>query len=211
MNTTSLADRDVLKRVSKQCVRRYFWAFTPCSLVATLCGCPANSGVQACYGLKIGDRIELSVIEPYDANSQYKYSSSVNSSCENGLDLSGGQTLEATVVDLRGETQCATGIANFGPVGGWSWQLKAYQQPAAGLLLFGSYTATLGQCTGSVEIQVSADATPFVPPVVGQVPHVLLSRNFSGDGANSACPDAGTTSGGGRSCVGTFVVSARKL
>jgi hypothetical protein len=208
MNSSLVASID--RNRAARWPRRCLWACVAGSFVATLCACSASSP-HACYGLQVGDRIQLSVIEPYDANSNYTYSTQSNSSCDDGLDLAAGQTLVASVVDLRGDMQCSSGIASFGPVGGWTWQLKDNQNPPPGLLLYGLYTATLGQCTGTVEIQVSADATPFVPPVVGQAPHVVIGRSFVGDATNTACPNVGTVFQGGRSCVGTFVVSAAKL
>jgi hypothetical protein len=181
-----------------------------CILAAALTGCP-NTPPGACYGLAVGSRIQLSVIEPYGPNSDFTYSSQVTSMCDDGLDLAAGQTIEADVIDLRGDNSCLTAIAQFSSVDGWTWQLKANQDPASGLFLYGLYQASLGACTGTLEIQVSADTTPFAPETPGQAPHVVLTRSFTADATNPACPDAGTVIQSARSCVGQFVVSANKL
>jgi hypothetical protein len=188
----------------------------PALVAAVLISVVACGQVQTrpCFGLQRGDRIELTVIEPYDPTSHYPYAASYSaSSCELGFDLADGQVLEATVVDMRSDdtADCQTGIAQMGPVGGWTWQLASQQSPPPDLLLYGSYAATMGQCTGSVQMKLHSDQTPFVPPIVGQVPHVLLERQFQGNASNPACPSVGTVVGTELVCASTFVVDAKKL
>jgi hypothetical protein len=174
-----------------------------------------NAAPQSCFGLQRGDRIELTVVEPYDSHSQFTFSPQYSSDCELGFDLANNQKLEATVVDLAANdnADCESAIASMGPVGDWTWQLQSNQGGPTDLFLAGRYTATRGQCTGTVGIRVNAGMTPFVPSVVGQPPHVLLERFFNGQATNPACPgDAGSIVGGTElTCNGTFVVNARKL
>jgi hypothetical protein len=167
--------------------------------------------------LQVGDQIQLSVIEPYTPNSDYAYPANVppGPSCDDGLDLAAGETLDATIVTLQGDAEqgCLSGGASFGPVGGWTWQpITANPQDGDnGYLLWGSYNATRGQCAGVVHIQATGDATPFVPPVVGQIPHVVFLRSFQANApTNPACPPVVTSASDGI-CNGIFVVSAKKL
>jgi hypothetical protein len=181
---------------------------------AFLVGC-APVPISSCAGLSRGDRIELTIIEPYDSNSQfqrYPNETAPSHPCGLGIDLSGGQVLQATVVDFRGEVGCAA-VLTYGPVGDWTWEL-AYTPSGGDHFLYGVYKATRGQCAGNVEVKVFADSTPFVAPVRGQLPHVILTRSLNLDANNPACPTIPTAyvnEGGVLSCSGSFVVSAKRL
>jgi hypothetical protein len=171
--------------------------------------------VTTCGGLHAGDRVEITVVEPYDSSSQYTYSNSYSSdTCNGGVDFTAGQVLDVTVARLDGDTAtCASSVADFGSqsIGGWTWALQANAAARADVLLAGQYTATDGACTGNANIVVSADGTPFAASVAGQSPHAVLVRSLSTDASNSACPTAGTVYMGTTTCTGAFVVSLRKL
>jgi hypothetical protein len=135
-------------------------------------------------------------------------------SCELNVDLSNNQTLTATVSSLRGEEGCLTAVPTYGPVGDWTWQLEPSQTYAGGQFFHGQYAATRGSCNAGVEISVRADSTPFAVPVVGQAPHAVLSRTFTADSTNPACPQVPTAfvnDAGLMSCTGFFEVSAKKI
>jgi hypothetical protein len=176
-------------------------------------GC--RSDLVPCFSLKAGDQIALSIVEPYDANSHYTFVGGLNVPaypCELGVDVSDGETIAATVTDFGAgpDTGCATAVPAYGPVGDWIWQLRPDQMPPEAFL-FGVYTATRSSCVGTVQVRLSSDNMPFAASVEGQVPHLIMERDFAADANNPDCPNVPTAmvdAAGNLSCGGYFVVNA---
>jgi hypothetical protein len=153
----------------------------------------------------VGDQIAIAVVDTYvdGAAGISSYDSGMSDVCGFGFDLSQGAVLQATVVG-RAENPpdaCYAGVAKIAPFGGWTWTLTGNGSGPPLSALVGSYAATNGTCTGTVDISLDvAAANPFIPTGPGETPNVIMSRSFSGSGA-PGCPTA---------CTGEFVVNLQK-
>ncbi len=174
--------------------------------LAVGCGSPGP-----CYGLAPGSRLAITVIEPYDQNSQFTLSSdfSPTPGCGFGFDLAQGTVLQTTVASNASANGCHPAVLTVAPFGSWTWTLDGslIDPMVDGLKepLAGHYSAVGPACSGSVGLLfnlVSGD--PLQPSVPGQLPHVVLQRAFTPDGSTAnaaAC----------RACDGFFVVNLQRL
>ncbi|MDP9149359.1 MAG: hypothetical protein M3O36_05380 [Myxococcota bacterium] len=163
----------------------------------------SSSDSSPCYGVVVGDKLDITIVDTYDTNSQYAWLGANAAECGFGFDLTQGQVLHATVTSSRAGayTGCRVGFPEFASFDGWAWTpTPPGEDPSGGTMLDGSYWATHGSCSSALGIAVDVlrSSDPFQPAVPGQWPHVVLTRAFN----------AGTTCSG---CLGHFVVNVKKL
>jgi len=175
-------------------------------LLGVLCGIPCCADRSPCYGLTAGDRVDITVVEPYDQNSQYLLTNNVlfgpTPGCGFGFDLSQGLVLHATVAENESDRNCKVAAPTFEPFNGWTWTLSS-DPGTPDTVLAGAYSASDGACTGLVALTFYVESgDPLQPSVPGQVPHVVMTRQFDG-----SAPDTPTCHG----CLGNFVVNLHKL
>jgi hypothetical protein len=170
------------------------------ALIGLLSCSTGPSGV--CFGVHVGDKITISVVDVYGPGSPYTQIDPVYNHCNFGFDLVQGQSLLATVVASASiDDVCTVGQVSIAPFGAWTWTSA---QPAPGhspQILVGDFTAANGSCTGHVQTVFTVyGKDPFASSQPGQVPNVVLTRNFVGSGLPN-CPT---------SCAGEFVVNLQK-
>jgi hypothetical protein len=171
-------------------------------VVAAVLAGPSCKDPPLCFGLQVGDRVAITLVDTYEVpgTGNVSYDAGNMDACGFGFDLSQGQELVATDVNnmLGSDDSCQSAIAQFEPFDGWTWTLSGNQSTAARLLFAGEYDATNGTCTGHVQVNltVAPGADPFAASVPGQPPNVYLSRSFSG------CQKA---------CSGSFLVNLKRL
>ncbi|MDP9035853.1 MAG: hypothetical protein M3O50_13715 [Myxococcota bacterium] len=178
-------------------------------LVVVVAGVVLNcSGPDSapCYGVAIGNKLDITIVDTYDTNSQYSWTGRYPAECGFGFDLTQGQVLHATVVSARAgdNTGCQVGFPEFTPFDGWTWaRTPPGQSPTGGTMLDGAYWATRGSCSSALGavVEVVQSGDPFQPSVPGQRPRVVLKRVFNGGQDATTCPG----------CLGHFVVDVKKL
>jgi len=176
-------------------------------VLAVVGGSACGGSPPPCFGVAVGDRIAVTVVEAAVDPGEviYSYDSGAPDICGFGLDISQGLVLQAKIV---GSTDgfpgsCGVAIPQFEPFSGWTWTVAATRETgAAPLILIGEYVATNGTCSGTtlVSFQVTDGADPFATYVPGQTPNVAMGRSFFGGGPG--CPTQ---------CRGDFVVNLQKL
>ena len=165
-----------------------------------------------CFGLGVGSRVAITVVDAYTGNAAYPQSAAVPhmSACEFGLDLTQGEVLEATVEsNPNSGGSCSAGVPSFAPSGGWTWTL----QPGGGgldspTILEGEYAASNGPCSGSTGFHLRTHfplGDIFAASARGQLPPAILERDFYPDKADAS--PAGCPAG----CSGDFVVNLSRL
>jgi hypothetical protein len=184
--------------------RRRFGPVLPC-VVAGLSASACWGDSSPCFGVTVGDRIAVTVVDTF-VGALGPYDSGRAGVCGFGLDVTQGLVLQATVVSNppNPRNSCHVGIARYQPFAGWTWTLSV-DLSSPGVppsVLVGEYAATNGTCTGLVQVDISVvrGTDPFAPSTPGQPPNVVMSRDyFSGGGPG--CP---------ASCVGEFVVNLQR-
>lgn len=179
-------------------------------LTATACGLGACAPTGSQWDLKPGDRVAVTVVEPYDGNSHYPINPGdypAAPGCGFGFDVQQGQVLAATVVSVTNpEPQCAQiAQVSIAPFGSWTWTIAGNDASCRGDVMGGYYKATDGSCVGYVNVSVQhVSGDPFAPSVPGQLPHAVMQRTFE---RTSTSPPAWCVS----NCVGNFVVNLQRL
>jgi hypothetical protein len=176
-------------------------------------GCQLNQQQPTCYGLKVDDRIAVTIVDTYVNPDYISYDAGNPEVCGFGFDVSRGSVLHATVamvfpgVDIT----CGAAIADFEPFEGWTWTLEPELSTGGASsisgdpnFLLGQYEATHGACTGqtSLALSVTGAANPFAPSDAGQPPNVVMTRGFRASKSGTGCPIE---------CGGDFVVNLQKL
>jgi hypothetical protein len=189
------------------------------ALVATLGLASSCKSPGPCYGLGVGSRVSITIVDYYTGNPAYPQDeralspSRTTNPCDVfGFDIAKNMVLEATVeANPSTDEDCSVGVATFGPVGSWTWSpTSPPPQPGRPTVLEGAYNASNGVCRGSVDIRLMGAASGqdvFATAAPGQVPPVVMLRGFSGagpigDASAGACPSE---------CVGDFVVDLKRL
>jgi hypothetical protein len=163
-------------------------------LCGTLLVCACH-GLDPCYELKVGDRVQITVTAPVEENQLQP--------CNAGLDFAAGQVSVFTVQGFEGDTTCKAATGTLTAVGGWTWE-PDYQLSTHGMgrLIDGlGLSASRGDCQGVVDLALEMDRPPDSALVPGVPAEGTLRRGFSGPGT-ATCPI---------SCSGGFLVEVEKL
>ena len=191
-------------------------AFFAIIIVGCATNCPT---VVSCGGVKQGDRIEITVVDLYDKNSQYTYRSvspfaGTAPECGYGPDIQQNQVIEATVTDQLFNRVCPfcwSSGATYQSVNGWNWTLVPSDVGVSGDILVGNYNLSSGACSATAYISVMAlDDTPFATSTPGELPHAILSRSM-GSRQGPPCSTVPVSASGFASCEEVYVVNLRKL
>jgi|CZKU01.1.fsa_nt_gi hypothetical protein len=188
------------RRTTASAARALATAAFAISAGASGCGEP-----PLCYGVKVGDRIAITVVDTYAVPGDHtSYDAGRSDICGFGFDISKGQVLVITVVQnvLDGTGACRGAIARFEPFGAWTWTLGSVEGTNAADILNGEYITSDGMCTGQVDVSlvVQPGSDPFATSLPGRPPNVYLYRSFSG--AAAMCH---------KDCSGSFVVNLKRL
>ena len=83
----------------------------------------SSSDSSPCYGVVVGDKLDITIVDTYDMNSQYSWLGGYPAECGFGFDLTQGQVLHATVdVGTRGCLhRLPRGFPEFASFDGWVW------------------------------------------------------------------------------------------
>jgi hypothetical protein len=185
-----------------------------------------------CLGLAAGDRIKITVLEPYDSNSSYTYQAGYeydgNPTCGFGFDLASNMTLHATVDHIQQSgaggyaagdaTLCFSASLQLPTFDNWTWTIDEAPDHESITsfhpVMDTVYNVVNGSCQGWAIMDIDAlDNTPFAPEVPGQLPHALLVQDISVGPSSPPCPSQGAVfddAGTSISCEGIFVVSLTK-
>ncbi len=174
---------------------------------------PACNSPGPCFGLGVGTKLGITIVDYYTGNPNYPQDERGrvgSGSCEFGFDVMQGQELLATVASTSYADTCQVPVLAFQPFGAWNWT-DGQQNTGGNVNAFdGLYVASSSYCDGRVAVYATAASVTqdvFQAPVVGQVPPVVMERDFSG---GQGVGDAGLA-GCMTSCSGTFVISLRRL
>lgn len=185
----------------------------------------ATSGCETgrCYGLGLGKRYGLTVVESYTAQSRYKQTQTASSGISpcNFSNLEAGDQLVIEIVDTVERTDCDQNVA----------RLVSSTKPR--VLLPGAaegsplpltdaqtvFTVTsrfqVGDCRGTWELvlqghgePIADEGNPFRTPVPGETPPVTLHETFVGDPTEPGCVAAGLADS---RCSTPYVVSFQEI
>jgi hypothetical protein len=161
--------------------------------------------------MKIGDRIEVTVLEKWDEQSQYQ-GGLERPNCGYDQDLPPGAVVEFQVVGHyeRSNASCDYVMGSAALAGASLSAPSSLPRFGPDAAVQASYYATLAdRCAGRwyvAVIQPEGSAGIFAPAVPGEVPPVVLARIFAPD-PNITCPAA---MGEERSAC-SFVATAKRL
>jgi hypothetical protein len=166
--------------------------------------CP-NTPSPTELGLAVGDAISVTLIEPWDQNSQFQGPKDVSPiTCNGAIGFANGQTFVATLTLFEGDASCQFAATDSFTVGGWTWA-RTPNYGLAGNVLVGRFLANNGTCTAQLDLGVQTDTLPSGTPQPGQPPTATVEFEYDPEGASfgdPACP--------GR-CFATMVATVEKL
>jgi hypothetical protein len=174
--------------------------------VAALLSCGLVSACKdeprACYGLSVGQRVEVTLVERYDASSQFPGGDSAfKVPCVGRTGAAVGDILTLAVHEEA--INCKTSLVTLENAAdfGWAGVTPRIDGIYPQVPLLGSFTASLAGCQALVglaieERRMAAGIEDESEP--GQVPHFVLLR------------DLVFTDGCAASCSDEFVVSIKK-
>lgn len=185
---------------------------------AGLAGCVTN---EPCYGLKVGQRLKVELIETYDENSsfEFEWGNFLTPKCPAKLDLTAPSELTVRVVAQPKGNFCLENVIELEssvprelgePVGA--------TQPFGADVISGAFRTTIEGCNGLWEVGVlhrgepgGAEGDPFLPPPAEKgVPPMIFVRQFSANPPIS--PECEAFLGGqGYYCYDFFVTQLSPL
>ncbi len=176
---------------------------------------PACSSPGPCFGLGVGKKIGITIVDYYSGNPDYVQDNRSSTtppginSCAFGFDVTKGQELFATVESTSGASDsCQVPLLAFEPFGAWAWTDGRGFGGTSESVFGGTYTETSTYCQGPVYLSAVAAAVNqdiFEAPAMGQAPPVVMGRNFLGSGADSGIAPCSM------GCRGDFVVALHRL
>ena len=172
------------------------------SLNAAACGAS-----PPCLGLARGDTVSISLVEPWDTNSQFAGPHNFPPlTCNPSVGFASGQTFTATLTSFGGDGSCASGVADSFAIGDWTWtQDPGLHNVASGGVLEGNYLTTHAGCDGRLTIDVRASALPSGAPQPGQRPTATAHFMYNPSGQTAGAP------GCPAACGGEMVATVEKL
>lgn len=173
--------------------------------VVVVPACPLDA--DNCKGLRVGDQVEVTLVEPWDTQSRFPGSSAAAPlTCHDSIGFAANGAFVATLTDFLGNHGCLSGITETFALGGWTWTRDpALVSVPGGAVLEGLYLGQMGACTGRIRVVVQADRLPSTPPEPGRTPRATMRFGFDATGTSvgdSACP---------QTCGGEMVVSVAAL
>ncbi len=103
-------------------------------MIAAVTGC---GELEPCPGASKSARFEIEVLSSADPEV----------TCHELWDVGPGALLLGTIVDLRGEYDCKSGVPEFGQMGDWSWTIDSEAEVLGGSTLEGRYIVTKDSCS----------------------------------------------------------------
>ena len=171
--------------------------------LSTVEGC--RHDVPTCFGVEPGDHIEATIVDAYVYGStDYIFvGSAYNNACEFGFDFEQGDVLDLTVTGTATvDDVCSVGFISVASSGSLTWipvHSPASNSPA---IFVGDFTESTGTCSGPSDLLFEVTGKdPFAPATKGQIPSVVLTRNFQGGTDAGDCPAR---------CFGEFVVNLKR-
>lgn len=185
--------------------RKVGGACAPFLLVALGLGC--NDDAEPCYGLEVGERLEVEVVEHYDQSSRFTGAlQNVNNYCPAGLDLSPGDVAKVRVERqvFSEVTSCRSSLFVVENPEELGWQgVEAGNSNVVPIpFLFSRFPAVVGGCAGGVSLAIdigrpTSNLTAVSEP--GTDPFFYLRREVVVDDDCAFAP-----------CLDEFVVSIRR-
>jgi hypothetical protein len=145
---------------------------------------------DTCEDVAKGDRLTITILEPFDSNSKFKGAVVAPSTCHEPLGLVAGAELRAIVTGFVGDS-CLSGLAEFEDLGEWQWQAQTAQPGVSGaFVLYGPHQLTRESCTGDAFVRLkSRTGVPTREPEPGATPPAVLQLGFAADpGDDPECP-----------------------
>jgi len=106
-------------------------------MIAAVTGC---GELEPCAGAREGVRFEIEVLGPKDPDL----------TCGEFLDFGSGALLQGTIVELRGENDCKSGVPKFEHIGDWQLIVDNEVTTLGGSTLEARYTITRETCSASL-------------------------------------------------------------
>lgn len=145
--------------------------------------------LEPCPGAKKGAQFRIEVQEPKDAEM----------GCQDAWGLGTGSIIEGSIVDLWGDHDCKSGLAEVERVGDWSWT-RADGGYYGGYSLQGRHLITNGGCSALLRMELRSEPPGDCDASAGDA--CELQVRISPRPAAEDCP---------QSCSGTLLVRAELL
>ena len=167
-------------------------------LVIALLAGGCKEEVAACYGLSVGERVEMSIVERYDASSQFPGARPLgNGACPAAVDLVSGDTLaiaiERQALDDVSECKCSLFVVEDAEAFGWHRAQSRTEHLAPQVPMLANFTAEVAGCSALVQLTVDKRRSTTNLEAVsepGQEPYfVLLRELIFSDGCSQSCSD----------------------
>lgn len=184
------------------------------ALALVLTACSRDEG--PCYGLSIGDRYRIELLEVYDETSSFEFDlgQPVPPTCGEDFDLHAGDVLTVRVVGHIRDDSCDLNVVELESPPPWDLGPRRSRFPLLGSvngqIMDASYSASIAGCPGRWGFEVQgrrepngAEGNPFVTPEPGGFPPILLARGFIPDEVTPEC--AAFLPASGAACVDFFV------
>jgi hypothetical protein len=161
------------------------------AVLLCLASCRDPRDVPHCFDSQVGDQYVVTLVEPYDTQSQYSGGQNEPTTCGDAFGLKAGLTLNVVVQWFDGAHGCQSGIVTVGDFGGWHLQLVHTSSADGNAAFEGWYAATKGACGGDVVLRIESDAIPSSPLQPGLRPPAKMTFYFylRGGADASTCPE----------------------
>jgi hypothetical protein len=162
--------------------------------------CACSGPRPPCFGLSVGSKLSITI------GAEQQDNDGTTTMCGYTFDVTQNEVLLATVVDTAAaaDSDCTVGVAQFGPVNGWTW---SDGHPGAGqgdpYILGGEYIATRGSCQGSLQLLLEGQGPNPLQTGDAGGPPAVFTREFESPSSSSPdCPIA---------CVDSYFVTIERL
>ena len=179
--------------IMSQQQRRHF----PMALLASFLAGGCKEEVPACFGLSVDERLQISIVERYDASSGFPGARLGNVACPQGIDIASGDTLKITVErqehDDVSECTGSLFVVEDADEFGWGNARFGSENLAPQVPLLAYIGAEVAGCSALVQLTVDERRSTTNLEAVsepGQEPYfVLLRELIFSDGCSQSCSD----------------------
>lgn len=167
------------------------------ALLASLLAGGCKEEVPACYGLSVDERLQVSIVERYDASSQFPGARLGNVACPQGVDIASGETLtiaiERQALDDVYHCKSSLFVVEDPDEFGWDNARFGTENLAPQVPLLAYIGAEVAGCAALVQVTIDERRSTTNLEAVsepGQEPYfVLLRELIFSDGCSQSCSD----------------------
>ena len=184
--------------------------------------CLACKEPGPCYGLSVGDRLAIELLEPYDEDSSFEFDLGFTPApprCGRDFDLTAPSMLDVRVVEQVDSMLCKHNVVELESEIPWELGARSETFSVAGgkndNIVEAFHHTTFAGCEGRWGIQVLGQVepfgekgNPFLKPKTGKKPPIIMARGIIADSLTTEC--AASLSDGVRGCTDFFVVTLHR-